>query len=64
MALVVGGGLCTAQPAAAAPTGEGVNISNMGNTAEPAEGISPDGLRVCAVWTTFDQTPNSREASQ
>ena len=58
MALVVAGGLFTAQSAAAAPTGEGVNVGNMSNTAEPAAGISPDGLRVCTVWTTFDQNPN------
>lgn len=58
MALAVVGGLFTAQPAAAAPTGEGIDIGNMGNTTEPAEGISPDGTRVCAVWTTFDLDPN------
>jgi len=57
MALVAAGGLFTAQPAAAAPTGEGINISNMSNTAEPAAGISPDGTRMCAVWTTFNENP-------
>jgi hypothetical protein len=55
MALVAVGGLFTAQPAAAA---DGYNISNMSNTSEPAAGISPDGTRMCAVWTTFDQNPN------
>jgi hypothetical protein len=58
LALVAVGGLFTAGPAAAAPTGEGIDIGNMSNTSEPAEGISPDGARVCAVWTTFDLDPN------
>jgi len=55
MVLVAVGGLFTAQPAAAAPTGDGIDIGNMGNTTEPAEGISPDGTTLCAVWSTFDQ---------
>jgi len=52
MALVVAGGLFTAQPVAAA---DGFDIGNMGSTAEPAEGISPDGTLLCAVWSTYDQ---------
>jgi hypothetical protein len=55
LVLVTVGGLFTAQSAAAAPTGEGIDLGNMGNTAEPAEGISPDGTLVCAVWGTYDQ---------
>lgn len=54
LALVAVGGLFTAQPAAAAPTGDGIDIGNMGNTAQPAEGISPDGTTLCMVWSTFD----------
>jgi len=54
MALVAAGGLFTAQPAAAAPTGEGIDIGNMGNTTQPAEGISPAGTTLCMVWSTFD----------
>jgi hypothetical protein len=42
-----------AQPAAA----DGVNISNMGNTYFQAEGISPDGGTLCAVWSQFDAAP-------
>ena len=55
LVLVAVGGLFTAQPAAAA---DGYDIGNMSNTTEPAAGISPDGTRICAVWTTFDLDPN------
>lgn len=51
--LPAAGPFFAAQPAAA----DGVNISNMGNTYFQAEGISPDGGTICAVWSQFDTAP-------
>ena len=51
VALLVVGSLVTIQPARAA---DGYNISNMGQTMQQAVGISPDGGKLCAVWTQFD----------
>ncbi len=58
LTLVAASGLFTARPAAAAPTGEGIDVSTMGNTADAGEGISPDGKTVCVAWGTFDLTTN------
>jgi hypothetical protein len=55
--MVLGGGVAFTPRAMAA---EGYNISvDPPRTQNPALGVSADGRKVCAVWTTFDVNPQA-----
>lgn len=49
-----------AGPAAAA--NNGIVISSGAKNHRPGIGISPDGSKVCTVWSDFDQSPNQTYA--
>jgi hypothetical protein len=38
---------------------DGDNISLMGSTQTPSLGISPDGSKICAVWSLFGDNPQA-----
>ena len=58
--LLGGGGLFafpTAQPTAAATNGYSISGGTGPNT-RPSVAISPDSAKVCAVWTTYNNSPD------
>src|SRR5437763_5021752 len=56
--LALAGSLLRAEPATAANNGYTISQGTGPNNNRPTITVSPDGATACAMWYTFDQSPN------